>query len=119
MDQLELLMLHVQGIDELSLNRPPSSGFVGCHPIGLSLTKSAASKHTNRNSENVKTYLPNAHEIAFFIDLINDSEHPFHQDPTGVVKCHMPLHSYLSTILCKLLLIKIFYGIFKLFAGGN
>ena len=47
----------------------PSSGDVECLPIGLSLTRLAASKNIFCNSEKVITLSPTATVIAFFTDF--------------------------------------------------
>ena len=55
----------------------PSSGKVGCLPIGRSFTRLAASKHTVCSSENVSVPSPIARVIALLTDLINASDVPF------------------------------------------
>ena len=55
-----------------------SAGEVGCLPIGLSFIKSAASKETICNSENVITLSPIDNVIALLTDLTSASDIPFY-----------------------------------------
>ena len=66
----------------------PSSGKVGCLPIGRLFTRLAASNHTVCSSENVSVPSPIARVIALLTDLINASDVPFCQGASADEKNH-------------------------------
>lgn len=66
----------------------PSSGDVGCLPIGLSLSKLATSYSTVCYSENVTIPSPMEALIARFTDLIRAPVIPFCQGASADVKIH-------------------------------
>ena len=66
----------------------PSSGDVGCLPIGLSFPRLATSEHTVINSENVITFSPIAAVVGLLTDLINDPDIPFCHGALAGVNSH-------------------------------
>ena len=66
----------------------PSSGDVGCLPMGLSLIKFAISNKTVCSSEKVRMLSWMAAAIALLTDFTRASETPFCQGASAVVNSH-------------------------------